>query len=71
MLGNLSISELGNMAEMLVNLTAFKRKFSNDIGTVGGPIDVLTISKGEGPTWIKRKEYFDKSLNEGYKLRRR
>lgn len=71
MLNSLSVSELGSMAEMLVNLTAFKRKFSNDIGTVGGPIDVLTISKGEGPTWIKRKEYFNKDLNEGYKLRRR
>lgn len=71
MLKNLSVSELGNMAEMLVNLTAFKRKFSDDIGTVGGPIDVLTISKGEGPIWIKRKEYFDKDLNEGYTLRRR
>lgn len=71
MLGNLSISELGSMAEMLVNLTAFKRKFTNDIGTVGGPIDVLTISRGEGPIWIKRKEYFDKDLNEGYRMRRK
>lgn len=71
MLGTLSISELGSMAEMLVNLTAFKRKFTNDIGTVGGPIDVLTISRGEGPIWIKRKEYFNKDLNEGYRLRRK
>lgn len=71
MLDALSISELGSMAEMLVNLTAFKRKFTTDIGTVGGPIDVLTISRGEGPIWIKRKEYFDKDLNEGYGLRRK
>lgn len=71
MLGNLSLNELGTMAEMLVNLTALKRKFTDDIGTVGGPVDVLTISKGEGPIWIKRKEYFNKDLNEGYRLRRK
>lgn len=71
MIYNLSVSELGNVAQMLVNLTAFKRKISNDIGTVGGPTDVLTISRGEGPVWIKRKEYFNENINEGYKLRRK
>jgi len=31
--------------------------------TVGGPIDVAVISKGEGFVWIKRKYYFEKEIN--------
>ncbi len=63
-------SDLGYMAESLVNLTAFKRKVSNDSETVGGPIDVAIISKGDGFVWIKRKHYFDKDLNHDYFCRR-
>ncbi|MFJ5316549.1 hypothetical protein [Pectobacterium versatile] len=58
--------DLGYMAESLVNLTAFKRKVSNDSETVGGPIDVAIISKGDGFIWVKRKHYFDKELNHNY-----
>lgn len=58
--------DLGYMAESLVNLTAFKRKVSNDSETVGGPIDVAIISKGDGFIWVKRKHYFDKGLNHQY-----
>lgn len=40
------------------------------MATVGGPIDVAIISKGDGFIWIKRKHYFKKELNpqffEGY-----
>lgn len=71
MLNNLSLSELGTMAETFVSLTSFKRKFSGDLQTVGGPVDVLVISRGEGPVWIKRKKYFDSEMNKGYLLRRR
>lgn len=70
LLEGLSINEMGEMAENLISLTSFKRKFSNDIGTVGGPTDVLTITKGEGPIWMKRKKYFDGQMNRGYELRR-
>lgn len=58
--------DLAYMAESLVNLTAFKRKVSNDNETVGGPIDVAIISKGDGFIWVKRKHYFDKDLNHHY-----
>jgi len=34
--------------------------------TVGGPIDVALISKGDGLIWIKRKHYFDPALNQAY-----
>ncbi|WP_334014695.1 hypothetical protein [Alteromonas sp. S167] len=58
--------ELAYMAESLVNMTAFKRKVTNDSETVGGPIDVAVISKGDGFVWIKRKHYFESSLNSHY-----
>jgi hypothetical protein len=55
--------ELANMAETLVNLTSFKRRFSMAAETVGGPADVAVISKGDGFVWIKRKHYFKSDLN--------
>jgi hypothetical protein len=56
--------ELAVMAETLVNLTSFKKKVSVDAAeTVGGPIDVAVISKGDGFVWIKRKHYFEQNLN--------
>ena len=55
--------DLAAMAESLVNLTSFKRRISREAETVGGPIDVAVISKGDGFIWIKRKHYFNKDLN--------
>lgn len=55
--------ELGAMAEALVNLTKFKRRVSIERETVGGPIDVAVITKGDGFVWMKRKHYFDAGLN--------
>lgn len=55
--------ELATMAETLVNITSFKRRVSGDAETVGGPVDVAVISKGDGFVWIKRKHYFDPKLN--------
>lgn len=58
--------ELAAMAETLINLTSFKRKVSFDLETVGGPIDVAVITKGDGFIWVKRKHYFDPILNSDY-----
>ncbi len=55
--------ELASMAESLVNLTSFKRRVSEQRETVGGPIDVAVISRGDGFIWIKRKHYFEPELN--------
>ncbi len=55
--------ELAAMAESLVNLTILKRKISLSTETVGGPIDVAVITKGDGLVWIKRKHYFHRDLN--------
>jgi hypothetical protein len=59
-------TELASMAESLVNLTTLRRKMSMQAETVGGPIDVAVISKGDGFIWIKRKHYFDPELNKRY-----
>jgi len=55
--------ELAALAESLVNLTSLKKRISRDDETVGGPVDVAVISKGDGLTWIKRKHYFQADLN--------
>lgn len=55
--------ELANLAESLVSLTSLKRRVSRGAETVGGPIDVALISKGDGFIWIKRKHYFTTELN--------
>lgn len=55
--------ELANLAESLVSLTSLQRRVSREIETVGGPIDVAVISKGDGFVWIKRKHYFDAGRN--------
>lgn len=66
----LQVDELSDVAETLINLTGFKRKYTSDLPTVGGPIDVLAISLGEGPVWIKRKHFFDLEKNLGFKIRK-
>ncbi len=50
----------------MVSLTSLKRRVSLELETVGGPVDVAIISKGDGIIWQKRKYYFDASLNPNY-----
>ena len=59
-------SELAATAESLVNLTSFRRHVTPDAETVGGPIDVVVISRGDGLIWIKRKHYFQPELNQHF-----
>ena len=58
--------ELAKMAETLVNFTSFMRRVTPEDESVGGPIDVAVISKGDGLVWIKRKHYFLPELNLRY-----
>jgi hypothetical protein len=62
----LSKDMLAEVAEALVNLTSFKRRISLENETVGGPIDVAVISRGDGFIWIKRKHYFRPELNQHF-----
>ncbi|WP_371069213.1 hypothetical protein [Sediminibacillus sp. JSM 1682029] len=58
--------ELAEMAEALVNLTSFKKRLTRATESVGPPIDVAVITKGDGFVWIKRKNYFDPEINQQF-----
>ena len=62
----LSKEDLADMAESLVSLTYLKRRASFSSESVGGPVDVAVITKGEGLIWLKRKQYFRPELNLNY-----
>ena len=47
--------DLATMAESLVSLTSLKRHVSSEEETVGGPVDVAVVSKGNGFAWVKNK----------------
>ena len=61
--------ELASMADALVNLTSTKRRVTMDLETVGGPIDVAVISKGDGFIWVNRKHYFEADKNPQFFVR--
>ena len=69
-IASLPKEEMASMAEALVDITALRRKVDDGLETVGGPIDVAVISKADGFVWIKRKHYFDTSINLDYLNRR-
>ena len=61
--------DLAEMAESLVSLTYLNKRMMSSEETVGGPVDVAVISKGEGFVWMKRKLYFPQELNPHYMSR--
>lgn len=63
---HMSKKELGEVAFSLVELTSRKRRYSTDMETVGGPIDVAILTRNEGFVWVRRKHYFDADLNPQY-----
>lgn len=62
-LASLPKEELAAVAESLVGLTSFRQQVTMEAETVGGPVDVALISKGDGLIWIKRKHYFERKFN--------
>ncbi len=65
-IGTLQKEDLAEVAENLIYLTSLIRRITPDQESVGGPIDVALLSKGDGFVWIKRKHYFEESLNKHY-----
>jgi len=63
---SLSKEDLAEMAESLIYLTYLKRRITFAEESVGGPVDVAIISKGDGFIWIKRKHYFQPELNSHF-----
>lgn len=67
---HLSKKELGEIAYSLIELTWRKRRYSNEIESVGGPIDVAILTRNEGFIWVRRKKYFDPAMNPHYEPRK-
>lgn len=67
----MSKEDLAELAESLIKIATLKRKASFELETVGGPVDVAVITKGDGFIWINRKFYFDKELNYNFFNRER
>lgn len=58
--------DMANMAGSFISLTSLVRRMQPGEETVGGPVDVAVISKGDGFIWIKRKHYFKPELNPSF-----
>ena len=58
--------DMANMAESFISLTSLVRRMQPGEETVGGPVDVAVISKGDGFIWINRKHYFKPELNSSF-----
>ncbi len=57
------IQDAIDLAEFLVYATIQFVRFTPGPPTVGGPIEIATITKHEGFKWVRRKHYFDTRLN--------
>jgi hypothetical protein len=57
------IQDAIDLAEFFVGATAIFTKFKRGAATVGGPIESAAITKHEGFKWVRRKHYFDDTLN--------
>lgn len=68
-IGSLPVDEMAGLAETLITLQSLKEKVTKPSESVGGPVDVAAITRTEGLVWIKRKHFFDPSLNTRYMLR--
>lgn len=62
-IASLPVAELGTVAETLLSASQMHKKINPGVETVGGPVDVAVISKGDGFVWLRRKHYFDPRLN--------
>ncbi|KAF0816571.1 hypothetical protein KIS4809_4638 [Bacillus sp. ZZV12-4809] len=60
---SMPIADVIDLAEYFIDLTTKYVKYSPGIQSVGGPVEIASITKHEGYKWIKRKLYFNKSIN--------
>ena len=51
------------LAIFLADTQKFFARFSSGLNTVGGELDVATVTKHEGFKWINRKHYYSRDLN--------
>jgi len=58
-LETLPITELASVARNMIQLSSIEQKLSLKLETVGEPIDVALVSKGDGFNWVNRKPQFE------------
>ena len=46
---------LASVAQSLISIVPLRQALSGELGTVGGPIDVATITRADGFKWVKHK----------------
>ncbi|GAA3855377.1 hypothetical protein AFIC_002091 [[Pseudomonas] carboxydohydrogena] len=68
-IASLSLSDLSAVAETFLSASQIQKRVNPDLETVGGPVDVAVISKGDGFVWVKRKHYFEERINPSFRLR--
>jgi hypothetical protein len=66
-ISSLSLSDLGMVAETFVSASQLLKRVRPEVESVGGPIDVAVISKGDGFIWVKREHYFEERLNPAFR----
>jgi hypothetical protein len=57
------IQDAIDLAIFLEQVAAQFVRFREGPDTVGGPVEVATLTKYEGFKWVHRKHYYDKNLN--------
>ena len=60
---NLPMDELAEFSETLIHLESAIAYYTREVRSVGGPIDVATITKEDGFIWVKSKQIVDYRLN--------
>ncbi len=65
----LPLGDLSLIAETFLSIAQIQKRVSAEQETVGGPVDIAVISKGDGFIWTKRKFYFDDALNPAFKMK--
>ena len=59
------IQDAIELARFLAETASRFSHFSLQAPTIGGPIELATITKHEGFKWVARKHYFNSSFNQG------
>lgn len=68
-IASLSLSDLAMVAETFLGASQIQKRVTPELESVGGPVDVAVISKGDGFVWIKRKLYFEDRFNPSWRLK--
>jgi hypothetical protein len=55
--------DLTEIAETMISMTAIKKRISQQVEDVGGPVDIAVLTKHDGFVWIQRKPKHSPTIN--------